>query len=145
MPAIAFVRPRAPSNRFIQNVPLNYIHLAAYLRERGHAPVILDAVFDEITPQYIDRVIREQRIAVVGIGCMTCELPQAIKEAARLKRVHPDLCIVFGGAHPSGDPEECLRSGVVDYVIVGEGEMALTALLNDLEAGRQPGEIPGVW
>ena len=33
---IAFVRPAAPRNRYIQNVPLNYIHLAAYIRERGY-------------------------------------------------------------------------------------------------------------
>jgi radical SAM superfamily enzyme YgiQ (UPF0313 family) len=142
---IAFVRPRAPFNRFIQNVPLNYIHLAAYLRERGYEPVILDAVFDEITPQYIDDVIQARGITVVGIGCMTCELPQAIEEATRLKRVHPDLRIVFGGAHPSGDPEECLRSGVVDYVIVGEGEIPLAKLLDAFGRGRDPDNIPGVW
>jgi len=142
---IAFVRPRAPLNRFIQNVPLNYIHLAAYLRERGYEPVILDAVFDEITPRYIDRVIRERGITLVGIGCMTCELPQALEEAARLKRVNPDLRIVFGGAHPSGDPEECLRSGVVDYVIVGEGEIALAKLLDALGEGRDSDGIRGLW
>ena len=28
---IALIRPVAPFNRYIQNVPLNYIHLAAYL------------------------------------------------------------------------------------------------------------------
>jgi radical SAM superfamily enzyme YgiQ (UPF0313 family) len=142
---IAFIRPRAPFNRFIQNVPLNYIHLTAYLRERGYEPVILDAVFDEITPTHIDRVIKERRITVVGIGCMTCELPQAIEEAARLKQVHPELRIVFGGAHPSGDPEECLRSGVVDYVIVGEGEIPLARLLDARRDGRDPAGIRGVW
>lgn len=142
---IAFVRPRAPFNRFIQNVPLNYIHLAAHLRERGVQAVILDAIFDEITPQHIDRVITERGVTVVGIGCMTCEFPQAIEEATRLKRVHPDLRIVFGGAHPSGDPAECLRSGVVDYVIVGEGEIALTKLLDALRRGREPEDIQGVW
>jgi anaerobic magnesium-protoporphyrin IX monomethyl ester cyclase len=142
---IAFVRPRAPFNPFIQNVPLNYIHLAAYLRQYGYEPVILDAVLKRITPQYIDRVIAERGITVVGIGCMTCELPQALEQAARLKQVHPGLRIVFGGAHPSGDPEECLRSGVVDYVIVGEGEMPLLQLLNALREGRESAPIRGVW
>jgi len=143
--AIAFVRPRAPLNPYLQNVPLNYIHLAAYLRERGHEALILDAVFDEITPKYIDHVIRERGIRIAGIGCMTCELPQALEEAARLKRAHQDVRIVFGGAHPSGDPGECLRSGVVDYVIVGEGEIALTQLLDALREGREPGNIRGLW
>jgi len=142
---IAFVRPAAPRNRYIQNVPLNYIHLAAYIRERGYEPVILDGVFDEITPQHIDKVIKERVIKVVGIGCMTCEFPEAIKEARRLKQAHAGLQILFGGAHPSGDPEECLRSGVVDYVVVGEGELPLARLLDALREGREPESIPGLW
>ncbi len=141
----AFVRPPAPYNRYIQNVPLNYIHLAGWLRKAGREVHILDMVIDGVTPDSVDQFIRDHRIRVVGIGCMTCEFPAAVDEARRLKSAHPEIQIVFGGAHPSGDPEECLRTGVVDYVVVGEGEMALTALLNDLEAGRRPGEIPGVW
>jgi len=142
---IAFVRPSAPLNRYIQNVPLNYIHLAAYLRERGYAPLILDEIFDDFTAEAVDRIIRNQAIEVVGIGCMTCELPQAVAEAKRLKAAHPHLKIVFGGPHPSGDPEECLRTGVVDYVIVGEGEIALADLLDAIREGRDTVGIPGIW
>ena len=142
---IAFVRPMAPLNRYIQNVPLNYIHLAAYLRERGYTALILDEIFDEMTFEAVDRKIRENHIQVVGIGAMTCEMPQAVAEAKRLKAVHPDLKIVFGGPHPSGDPEECLRSGAVDYVIVGEGEIALAALLDALSQRLDTTQIPGVW
>ncbi len=142
---IAFVRPMAPANRYIQNVPLNHIHLAAFLRERGYAPRILDMVFDEITPQRVDQEIREREIRVVGVGCMTCELPQAVEQARRLKGVHPGLQIVFGGAHPSGDPEECLRTGVVDYAVVGEGEFPLAELLDAIREGRPPNGIRGLW
>jgi len=82
---IAFVRPMAETNRYIANVPLNYVHLAAYLRENGFESCILDMVFDDVTPEFVDRQIRSRNIGVVGIGCMTCELPQAIAEARRLK------------------------------------------------------------
>src|SRR5258708_34538207 len=142
---IAFVRPMAPLNRYIQNVPLSYIHVAAYLRERGYTPLILDEIFDDMTPEAVDRTIREKNIQVVGIGAMTCEMPQAVTEAQRLKKAHPELKIVFGGPHPSGDPEECLRTGAVDYVIVGEGEIALANLLDALKAGGDGVDIPGVW
>src|ERR1700722_9059046 len=141
---LAFVRPVAPLNRFIQNVPLNYIHLGAYLREHGHSVAILDMVVeDDIS--VVDQHIHDHGVRVVGIGCMTCELPDALAEARRLKENHPGIKIVFGGAHPSADPEECLKSGVVDFVIVGEGEIPLTALLNALESNREPLGISGVW
>ena len=141
---IAFIRPVAPFNRYIQNVPLNYVHLAAYMREHGHNPMILDMVVEESTDR-IDRYIRHHHVQVVGIGCMTCELPDAIEEARRLKGIHPGIKIVFGGPHPSADPEECLKSGVVDYAVVGEGEIPLTALLDALQRGEEPKDIPGLW
>jgi anaerobic magnesium-protoporphyrin IX monomethyl ester cyclase len=142
---IAFVRPMASANRYIQNVPLNYVHLAGFVRSQGYDPLILDMVFDEMTPERVDREIRAHGIKVAGIGCMTCELPAAIAEARRLKTAHPGLQVVFGGAHPSADPEECLRTGVVDYVIVGEGEIALTELLGSIRDGGATTGIPGVW
>ena len=141
---IAFVRPVAPFNRYIQNVPLNYIHLAAYLREHGHTATILDLVVEDSTAE-VDRYLRDHNVKIAGIGCMTCELPDALAEARRLKENHPGIKVVFGGAHPSADPEECLRSGVVDYVIVGEGEIPLKALLDALESARGPKGILGLW
>jgi radical SAM superfamily enzyme YgiQ (UPF0313 family) len=142
---IAFIRPTAAENRYINNVPLNYIHLAAYLRDHGHEASVLDMVLPDTGPEQVDAHIRDLRVGVAGIGCMTCELPDALAEAGRLKREHPGITVVFGGAHPSGDPEECLRSGVVDYAVVGEGEIPLRALLDAVEQGQEPGDIQGVW
>src|SRR5262245_33607094 len=141
---IVFVRPIAPFNRYIQNVPLNYIHLAAYLRQNGHKAAIFDMVVEDNTDR-LDPYIKDHNVRIAGIGCMTCELPDAIAEARRLKEIHPGIKVVFGGAHPSAAPEECLESGVVDYVIVGEGEIALTGLLHALESGREPKSITGIW
>src|ERR1044071_8765862 len=129
------IRPLASRNSYINNVPLNYLHLGAYLREQGHQPHILDMVTG-VTTEEIDAYIRDKNIHVVGIGCMTCEFPEAVNESRRLKRRHPGIKIVFGGAHPSGAPEECLETGVVDYAIVGDGENALVGLLSALESGR---------
>ena len=56
----------APQNRYIQNVPLNYAHLAAWVRERGHTAHILDMVFDDVTESYVDRYLRRHAIGVDG-------------------------------------------------------------------------------
>jgi anaerobic magnesium-protoporphyrin IX monomethyl ester cyclase len=141
---IAFIRPLASRNWYINNVPLNYVHLAAYLRQNGHHPHVLDQVTGWRSEE-IDEYIRANKIAVVGIGCMTCEFPEAVNESRRLKEVHPGITVVLGGAHPSGAPEECLESGVVDYAIVGEGEIALTKLLDAIEGKHKPENIPGLW
>lgn len=142
---ITFVRPAASLNQFILMPPLNYLHLAAYLRENGHTPFVFDKILEGTNSEVIDTHIRNQKISVVGIGCMTCEFPDAVAEAKRLKQVFPNLIIIFGGAHPSADPEECLKTGVVDYVIVGEGELALKTLLDRIERNEETSGITGVW
>jgi len=142
---IALIRPTADANAYINNVPLNYVHLSAYLREHDHEAGILDLVVGGATLESVDDYIRQRQVRIAGLGCMTCEFPDSVREARRLKETHPGIKIVFGGAHPSGDPEECLRTGVVDYVVVGEGEIALGELLDALEAGEPPGPIQGLW
>ena len=123
---IAFVRPSAPLNRYIQNVPLNYIHLAGYLRERGYSPLILDEIFDEMTPDFVDRTIRERGIEVVGIGAMTCELlPSRGRGEAAEGGASETQNRILEVHIRRGIPRSRLRTGVVDYVIVGEGEIAL--------------------
>src|SRR2546425_4992403 len=126
---IAFVRPVAPFNRYIQTVPLNYIHLAAYLREHANTATILDLVVEDSTAE-VDRYLRDHNVKIAGIGCMTCELPDALAEARRLKENHPGIKVVFGGAHPSADQGEPLRAGVVYYVIVVEESLPLTPLFH---------------
>lgn len=55
----------------------------------------------------------------------------------------PNVTLIAGGPHPSGDPEGTLRLGV-DAVVVGEGEVALPTLLERILAGRSYADLPGV-
>jgi anaerobic magnesium-protoporphyrin IX monomethyl ester cyclase len=52
---------------------------------------------------------------------------------------------VFGGIHASAVPEVVLEEPAVDYVCVGEGDVALPLLLDALEKGRADRPMPNVW
>jgi len=142
---ILLLRPSYTINRYSRSVPLSYLVLGAYLRENGHVPYILDMLFPSVTWETVDECIRENGIEIVGIGCMTCEYHEAVGAAREMKERHPDLPIVFGGAHPTGNPRQCLETGLVDYAVCGEGEEALTALLNAMDNDEVPSGIHGVW
>jgi radical SAM superfamily enzyme YgiQ (UPF0313 family) len=58
------------------------------------------------------------------------EIARIIKEWDRKK------IVVMGGAHVSCDPEGVLRSSFVDYAILGEGEVRLPLLLEQIGKGR---------
>src|SRR5258707_1116600 len=116
---MAFIRPMARANRYIQNVPLNYVHLAAWLRDHGHQSKILDHVLSDVDNDVVDAFIRDNNVRVAGIGCMTCELAQAVEEAKPRKKNPPGIKVVSGGPHQSGHPVKSLKTAPVDYVIDG--------------------------
>ena len=58
------------------------------------------------------------------------EIAQIIKEWDRRK------IVVMGGAHVSCDPEGVLRGPFVDYVVLGEGEVRFSLLLEQLGKGK---------
>lgn len=66
------------------------------------------------------------------------ELARAAKERV------PGLRVVFGGVHPSAVPERVLARPEVDYVCVGEGDVAFPALLRAFESGGPHGALPNL-
>jgi radical SAM superfamily enzyme YgiQ (UPF0313 family)/GT2 family glycosyltransferase/glycosyltransferase involved in cell wall biosynthesis/SAM-dependent methyltransferase len=81
-------------------------------------------------------------VNLIGINLPFSNIARiAFELSAHLKRQFPKANIVLGGVHPSAFPEESMREGV-DYVIRGEGELSILALVR----GDQPETIPGlVW
>ena len=135
----AFVRPPAPFNRYIQNVPLNYIHLAGWLRKAGREVHILDMVIDGVTPDSVDQFIREHGIRVVGIGCMTCEFPAAVDEARRLKsRTPASRSSSEAPIPPAIRKNACAPAWSITWSWA-KARSHSPRCLNDLEAGRAPG------
>ena len=53
-----------------------------------------------------------------------------------------DAVVIAGGPHPSAEPKRMLNAA--DYVVVGEGERALPALLDALVNKKDTGAVPGV-
>lgn len=69
----------------------------------------------------------------VGITTTTASYQSALKVASITREFAPHAIIVFGGHHASADPETVLRrhTGIVDLVVIGEGERSLCDLINN--------------
>jgi len=63
------------------------------------------------------------------------QLKQAIPFTKKVKELFPDITTIWGGYFASNQPEVCLESGYVDYIINGPGDMAFPALIAVLESG----------
>ncbi len=115
--------------------PLALLALAAPLREAGYEVKIIDAV---ITPDYL-RVLCEEiaNALCLGVSLLTGPMISHAARAARLvKRLRPELPIVFGGWHPSLLPEQTLREDFVDVVVRHQGEITFLEVIRRLERGQ---------
>lgn len=98
--------------------------------------------FDKILDQ-----LKETKPDIVGISVIfSIVYPVGRYIAKMIKDYDPSIKIVMGGNHSTAEPESVLSDDFVDYVIIGEGEVALVELVRCLEGGRFADicKIPGV-
>lgn len=102
-----------------------------------------------LLPAWLDEIAARTEWAgynLIGFSSTFVQNVSAIALAARLKAAHPEVTTVFGGANFDGvmGPEYARVLPQIDYVVVGEGDFALTELAAALSRGESPLGIPGV-
>jgi anaerobic magnesium-protoporphyrin IX monomethyl ester cyclase len=115
--------------------PLSLLCLAGTLIEAGFQVKLVD---DLISPDYESVILRETGDALcLGISMLTGpHIGSAIRVSRAVKRLHPDLPIVFGGWHASLATEQTLREDFVDAVVRGQGELTLLELVQRIATGQ---------
>jgi len=93
----------------------------------------------------VERLVRELNPQLVGMSVMTFQRKTALKIAALLKSLNPEVQIVVGGYDPSLAPHTYMDTGSgVDFIVRGEGEVTFRELVRALENGRSFGNIAGL-
>lgn len=91
----------------------------------------------------IGTVISQQSPDIVGISVITQKYGSALNVGKLVKRLDPDIPVVFGGVHPTVLPEETLKNKEVDIVVRGEGEYTFLDLVENIDNGKLD-EITGI-
>lgn len=144
---------------FYVTFPLGLAYLAAYLEQHGHTVRVLDSLAGYEPPKEpnedglyragmddseIIAWLRSESPDLVGVTCAyTVQYPTTRSLARAIKRA-TDLPVVIGGAHCSAVPDEVLRDGCFDYVVIGEGEVPLISLCAHLERGASLEGVRGI-
>jgi radical SAM superfamily enzyme YgiQ (UPF0313 family) len=112
----------------------------------GHEAFVADLILaqDQVLPT-VERLMREHQPHVVGLSIMTFQRRTALRLVRWIRRIDPGVTVVAGGYDPSLAPEayEDPATGV-DYVVRGEGELTLRALLQALSRGEPVDHIAGL-
>lgn len=81
----------------------------------------------------------------LGISCITgYQIIDGLNVAKLVRQKYPELPIVWGGWHPSMEPEQTLKSRCADIVVRGQGGRTFTELIHYLEEGKPLRKILGI-
>ncbi|MGH9494681.1 MAG: B12-binding domain-containing radical SAM protein [Candidatus Sulfotelmatobacter sp.] len=116
--------------------PLSLLCLASPLLEAGFDVKLIDNL---VSPNYEEAILRETENALcLGISVLTGpHIGAAIRVSRSVKKLRPDLPIIFGGWHASLATHQTLREPYVDGVIRGQGELTLLELVQRIANGEE--------
>jgi radical SAM superfamily enzyme YgiQ (UPF0313 family) len=114
-------------------VPMGLCHVAASVIDAGHEVDLLDLRFVPHRENMI-KVISESDAEVVALSYQTPDRDIAL-DVAQVAREHGKI-VVAGGHHPTIVPEDLVESGGFNYIIRGEGELAIAGILKEIHQGK---------
>lgn len=93
----------------------------------------LSPYFDDTKEVY--KKIELENPEVLAFSPLTSTYQWALEVARNAKILNPNVKTVFGGVHASAVPSLVLSRDEVDYVVVGEGDIAFPKILDAIEKG----------
>jgi len=142
---VLFIYPFPPAHTVVAARAYHYGigYLSAMLGRDGHRTAMLNIAREQ--PGVIRRAVKLFRPHVVAISATSDQFPLAAAVVRHVNRVKNPPLVVLGGLHATMAPEEALAVPGLLGICRGEGDLALPALVNALEEGREPWEVLNFW
>lgn len=112
--------------------PLGIAYIASYLRKYGQHDVrMYEPEAQCLTYADFAEIIKTYSPDIIGLTCTTPNFSRAL-ELTKISKENSDARVVLGGVHASAVPEFIMENypGLVDCVIVGEGERTMLELID---------------
>ncbi len=123
--------------------PLSLLCLASPLMQAGFEVKLVDNL---LYPHYEEAILRETQDALcLGISVLTGpHIGAAVRVSQAVKKLRPQIPIIFGGWHASLATEQTLREPFVDAVVRGQGELTLLELVLRIATGAEWDGVRGL-
>jgi ribosomal peptide maturation radical SAM protein 1 len=140
--------PRDDADEYFSHYESNF---AAICTRAGCTVEDLRQVRDVVAPEWLDEVVEDTDWSAFGLVGLTVTFQQLVASLAfarAVKRRHPDLPVVLGGATFEDDIalEVMTRNPAVDVVHCGDADATLPELVRRLQAGESLAGLAGaMW
>lgn len=145
--SVAIIDGLATSKSRIRELPEEMDYLQPYYGRPDLSPFALFHQFRHYGYSFdtIGKRVGGSGAFLVGVSSLfTPYVAEALRTAEVVRACLPEAKIVLGGHHPSAKPESVMTSTAVDFVIRGEGEVAMPLLAKALSDGSRYDGIPGL-
>jgi radical SAM superfamily enzyme YgiQ (UPF0313 family) len=131
---VLLINPRITSRRRAR-FPLSLLTLAASLSDK-YASTLIDGNIETDTIAAALHALDGAPHDAVGVSVMGGpQVRTAIAVSQAIRARFPALPIIWGGYFPTLYPDAAINAGYVDYLVRGQGETTLRALLDALRGG----------
>ena len=122
------------------------LHLAAYLEREGVEVRVFDATASTRPWKDLAAILSSSKPDVIGVTCSaTCLSPEAIQAIHLSRQISPNSVIVAGGSHFTLMAKTLLEElKGLDYIVLGEGEVSFSRLLQSLSGNGKTREVKGI-
>jgi radical SAM superfamily enzyme YgiQ (UPF0313 family) len=143
MPTVLLFNPVSTSPGK-QRLPMSLLAIASTICQDYDVEIVDGNLISDPASHLIERA-RATGAKLLGVTVMPGpQLRQAVAVCKRIRAEYPQLSIVWGGYFPSNHPLVTLRSGYVDYVIVGQGETAFARFVQVFHQGGSWADVPSL-
>lgn len=132
---------------FLTCFPLGPAYLASALRLKGHEVSLYNQDVYHYPEEHLVHYLKVNHFDVVGVGVIGgyFQYKQLLKISRAIDSIpQRRFCYVIGGHGPSPEPEYFLRKTKADAVIMGEGEVVLSNLIDALANKKSLADIKGL-
>lgn len=127
------------------NPPLGLLYVAAFAQKyTKHDIRVIDSQVERLDYTSLKERVASIQPDIVGITAMTLTMIDVVKTADIVKEVNGSIKVVLGGPHVHLFPDETIELKNVDYLVLGEGEIAFSDLLDAIDKKAEMERIPGL-
>lgn len=132
---------------FLTSFPLGIAYLAAVLRAKGCEVSIYPQDAYHLPEEHLVNYLKNNHFDLVGVGVIGgyYQYRKLLKISAAINSIHNrKFLYVIGGHGPSPEPEFFLRKTGADAVIMGEGEVVISNLVETLDSKGGFSKVKGI-
>lgn len=111
--------------------PYGLLSIASVLKSHGYNVHLIDLMSMEFTQEEFIRKLNslKEKTLAIGITTYTETIHLALQISKIAKKELPKAKVILGGVHASFRPDEGFIENTVDFIVRGEGESTIVALI----------------